>query len=235
MKKKSIMVRLGVVAMALTMITTSLSSGTLAKYTETVSGSTTLKIAKWDYGAKVGNSYLASSSTDLGTLLEASKSTKYDGVEDGYVAPGMHGSFNIDLTGAKEGLGSDVAADYTIYIDAEDYNLPANLKFAAGGVGVNLGADPEDTTPENYVSGKGFRIKAGTLSANTTGTQASVIVTWDWDYTQSGNLVGGDADDLQAGQITTGRQEIDLQDTIYITVEMTQKSPESKSGTVNGK
>lgn len=228
MKKKSIMVRLGVVAMALTMITTSLSSGTLAKYTEQVSAETQIKIARWDAGAYVdtagGNTYLGSESVDIGTLLKASKSKEYTGVANGRIAPGMQGTFNINVQGNKIGLTSDVDIEYKVYVDAEKYNMPTNLKFSSGSVGYDLSVDPSSLgSAPGYEAGLGYCIKTGTIEANNTKTD-TVQVEWKWLYEQSGNVVGGDEDDLEAGS-TDGKSDSDFQDNLIINVVMTQKKP----------
>lgn len=226
MKKKSIMVRLGVVAMALTMITTSLSSGTLAKYTEEVSASTQIKIAKWNAGAKVGSEFLGSTTTDLGTLLKASASKEYDGVANGFVAPGMTGSFDIVVTGQKEaGLTTDVAVSYKVYIDAEKHNLPGNLTFTAGGSSVNLAVDPESTSPENYETGLGYLLKADSIAPQATGDAATIRVEWNWPYQSTGNAKAENEEDLEAAQVETGSQDIDFQDNIVVTVVLEQKQP----------
>lgn len=232
MKKKSIMVRLGVVAMALTMITTSLSSGTLAKYTEQVSAETQIKIARWDAGAYVetsgGKDYLVStasgsSATNLGTLLKASKSKKYDGVANGRLAPGMQGDFTINVQGNKTGLTSDVDIEYKVYVDAENYNMPTNLKFSSGGESYNLAVDPSTTSDPKYTAELGYCIKSGTIAANSTGADA-VKVEWKWLYEQSGGVVAGDEDDLEAGD-TDGKSDSDFEDKLIINVVMTQKKP----------
>ncbi len=137
MKKRSIAARLGVAAMALTLVTTSLSSGTLAKYTSTYYGATTLKIAGWqtaaDFsykdqttGAETSKAMTAVESdfaaVDLAnTAYGASEAA---GVKDGQVvtgviAPGMGGEFKLDVYGAGKDAGlnsTEVDVIYKVFI-----------------------------------------------------------------------------------------------------------------------
>lgn len=84
MKKRSIAGRLGIAALALTLITTSLSSGTLAKYTSTFTGEGQLTVAVWNVGASFldgnGNfkqTFTSSEKLDLGTAAKITASSAY--------------------------------------------------------------------------------------------------------------------------------------------------------------
>lgn len=143
MKKKSIAARLGVAALALTMATTSLSSGTLAKYVASKQAGGQLTIAQWKAAAVVYDEGRVESTgatdatqqdgktmwsvydmdqtedvmfRDLYESAGYSANSK-DGVTKGKIAPGMEGKFTVgvDPTGGT-GVASDVDMDYEIWI-----------------------------------------------------------------------------------------------------------------------
>lgn len=222
MKKKSIAARLGIAAMALTLITTSLSSGTLAKYTTAVSGSATMKVARWNVGATtmVGGERkaLAESTLDMGTLMDTI-TNKPTNVASGTIAPGMSGTFEIGLTTAfssvmaawSGGEKTEVDTDFVVYVLPENYgNLPQNFtmssvtKVGSGGEVIkdNFKFQDPDSSPSSdvYDTTYGNILAKGTISKNTTGQGASVKVNWSWPYEASANKVSENAQDTDDGK-----------------------------------
>ena len=86
--------RLGVLALALCLITTCLLGGTLAKYTSTVAGEAVATVATWSFTAE-GQ---AATFTDINMKASGAK-----------VLPGDSGTFEVDLA-----AGADVGVAYTI-------------------------------------------------------------------------------------------------------------------------
>lgn len=152
MKKKSLALRLGILALALTLITTSLSSGTLARYTESVSGKAEFQVAAWNVGATI---WQTGKTAKYGTLDSAKPATLTDlisvtGTNTGVVAnkklaPGANGSFVISIDPSKiENIPTDVGFTATVYINPktstglrdDDGVLwetpPTNFKMTAG-------------------------------------------------------------------------------------------------------
>ena len=102
MREKSYVARLGALALVLTLMTTCLTGGTLAKFVTEVEGGAEATVAAWEFKA-TGNNGAALSSIDMGR-------TAYKGetIGDNVIAPGTQGSFDIVL----DGTGSDVGIDY---------------------------------------------------------------------------------------------------------------------------
>ena len=186
MKKKSIAARLGVAAMALTLITTSLSSGTLAKYTETFAGTTTMTVAKWNVGATVTMGSGASATTltstpvALGTLYDTA--TNKNGVANGKVAPGMSGGFVIDLTTAQQNVPTEVDTEYSVYIDGNSSEFPANFKMYEGS------SESNNIFTKTKTPGLGYLLKTDTIAAgemDTTKNAVKVNVNWKWPFEET--------------------------------------------------
>lgn len=186
MKKKSIAARLGVAAMALTLITTSLSSGTLAKYTESFAGTTTMTVAKWNVGATVTMGSGASATTltstpvPLGSLYDTATNKK--GVSNGKVAPGMTGGFVIDLTTAKQNVPTEVDTEYAVYIDGNSSDFPTNFKMYEGSNEAN------NVFSKKKTPGLGYLLKSDTIAAgemDTTKNAVKVNVNWKWPFEET--------------------------------------------------
>lgn len=187
MKKKSIAARLGIAAMALTLITTSLSSGTLAKYTTTYNATTTLTIAKWNPGVSIskdadGNQkwlYWSGTPVTTAALSETAYGVKSGAVKTGEIAPGMAGEFTIDVSSAGEDhkTVSGVAMDCQIYINKTG-TTPANFTMKIKDQGDALkfnDADKADPTL-GWKLGEPISLKANSNDAK------KVTVEWEWPY-----------------------------------------------------
>ncbi len=211
MKKKSIAARLGVAAMALTLITTSLSSGTLARYTSEYEGKATFKIAEWHTFAKLNNTAMAdgqavteSPTVNLfQTAVGYNQTTKHLGdgtkVSDEMLAPGMSGAFKIDIGTAEAVSGgtkkADVGTDYMVYIKpnttAGHAVMPKNMTMSST-VGtdastkkdisfVNAEADADYSEDYGTLLAKGSFLPGATASSG----QKEINVTWAWPYQSS--------------------------------------------------
>lgn len=116
MNKSNLVARLSVLTIALTLVTTSLIGGTLAKYTTTVTGDGSATVAKWSFNAysKQGDATFEVKLTD----------TANTNVTNGKIAPGSKGSFDIVI----DATGSETALDYKIEF-TNIQNKIDNLKF----------------------------------------------------------------------------------------------------------
>lgn len=158
MKEKSYAARLGALALALTLISTCLMGGTLAKYTTEITAEASATVAKWNF--------TANGKTDKITDLNLTPK-KYTNVDDKMLAPGMDGSFSIV---AKN--DSDVAATYTVSFTAT--NVPANLKFYKSTDGTAKGTEiTADKTDNNTY-------KVVTDQALAKSASETQYVIWDW-------------------------------------------------------
>lgn len=226
MKKRSIAARLGVAAMALTLITTSLSSGTLAKYTDTLQGTTKMIVARWNVGASVTangtTTALATSPVDFGDLANTA-TTKPANVATGRIAPGMAGGFDINLTSAADAsgaLGTEVDADYVVYIKPDKTgNLPTHFTMKLGAKTLDF-SDAEAEKDDTY----GFVLKSGTLKAGT--NTENLNVSWEWPYEPTSGNPANDADDTTYGEQT---EVSDRTTNFTVTVQFVQANPAASS------
>lgn len=109
--KKNPILKLFLLVVVLTMITSSLVSGTFAKYTTTVSATDTVTVAKWNANFN-GKGTASETLTKEFNLLETMSDT---GVADDLIAPGTSGSFALGY----DTSGSQVARNVTITLDAK--------------------------------------------------------------------------------------------------------------------
>lgn len=147
-------------------VTSSLVSGTYAKYTSELNDATgTAQVAKWAFAEdnKLDNlKFTLADTVDKSTLAENK------------IAPGTSGSFDIKLVNTT----SDVAVSFEIAVKTIE-NTPTNLK---------LYADSAHTT--EFKTGSPIK---GTLAAkDATGVTATIY--WVWDYEQTDVTTGDTAD-----------------------------------------
>lgn len=157
MKKRFNFGRLGALALALTLVTSCLTGGTLAKYTTEVSGTGTAAVAKWSF--KVNDSSETINNIALGDTIE-----NYSNIKEKVIAPGTKGKFTLNLDASD----SEVGVDYAVKIvRADGTTLPDNLKFEVDDQIYTLGASAEGT------------IAYDTSSDN---MKKPLIVEWEWPY-----------------------------------------------------
>lgn len=190
MKKRFNFGRLGALALALTLVTSCLTGGTLAKYTTSVSGTGTATVAKWAFkaGNAVGSSRFVEKSLDL-------KDTTVDGnvIASGKIAPGVKG-------------------ELPIYVDLSDTEVATEIK-------ITISVEGDNTLPENlyFIKSDNKKIKASELTAdgmvfNTvslTATEAAkykdenLSISWEWPYETEagdGSKTEGDSVDTSSGE-----------------------------------
>lgn len=129
MKKNRIFI-LGIVTMFVAILSLTLVSGTLARYTSIAGSEDTVKVAKWD--VKVNGTKLEDPENSTNTfnfdLFNTIKDTK-DGNDEtdvvaGLIAPGTQGQFTLALLNASE-VNATYSIDYTVTNTA---NIP--IKFS---------------------------------------------------------------------------------------------------------
>lgn len=190
MKKRFNFGRLGALALALTLVTSCLTGGTLAKYTTSVSGTGTATVAKWAFkaGDTAGSSGFVENSLDL-------KDTTVDEkvVASGKIAPGVKG-------------------ELPIYVDLSDTEVATEIK-------ITISVEGDNTLPENlyFINSDNKKIKANTLTAdgtvfNTvslTATEAAkykdedLSISWEWPYeteAEDGTQTKGNTADTSSGE-----------------------------------
>lgn len=138
MKKKSILGRIGIVAAALTLATTSMMSGTLARYQTAADIKATAIAAKWN-----------------ATVKDSTESTTLDGTQDIVLADTMvktSSTVNTDLIGNNAGkarIAPGTAGEYTFVVSTEGSEVPALFKMSV----------KQDSTKENMTLPKNVEVK----------------------------------------------------------------------------
>lgn len=172
------------------LLTTSIISGILAKYTSSATGSDTAMAAKWSF--LVNDTDIAdheSFDIDLfSTVLDSDGETTEDDVAVGedaaLIAPGTSGSFEISLENASE-----VTADYSLILSAAYENgNKVPLLFSVDGMSVE--GEPGDDFSLfalDDMSGDWFDIENGITWDNGDtpmgiGETKTVTVYWIWPY-----------------------------------------------------
>lgn len=188
MKKKSYVGRLGALALMLTVITTCLLGGTMARYVTEVTGSATAKVAAWSFKANNNGNDTTFTTIDLG---DTTNRTSYDGktLNKGVIAPGTSGNFTISI----DGTGSDVGIEYAIKIKASDgTTLPGDLLFSTVGITEAKSGSTLDT----------LTMPTGTIDySNTVDMKKDITIYWAWDFGENNDTSANDND--YAGQTWT--------------------------------
>lgn len=171
-QKKSYASRLGVLAVALTLVTACLLGGTMAKYVTEVTGTGSATVAKW--------SFTANGETETFTDINIASTayTNINNTDKNRIAPGTEGSFDITL----DATGSDVAVDYTIAF-SNLKNKPTNLKFYSDEAGT--------TEITNLATGFTGKID---YNATADAMKTTKTVYWKWAY-QTGSSDATDVAD----------------------------------------
>lgn len=196
---KKISGRLAGAAIALTLVTTCLLGGTLAKYTSTVSGTASAKVAAWSFDVTQNGATIQNTNIDLATTAYTETTLK-----SGVIAPGASGAFDLVI----DGTGSDVGIEYTYTIKAAtDSTIPK---------GFVIRVDNKD-----YVLNSTSDAVTIPYSAVQNDMKKTVPVVWLWAYDKNSNGVpaSDDADDTTFG--TTANSTISLD----ISVTGTQVEP----------
>lgn len=174
--KRSWISKFAGLVLVLTLITTSLVAGTYAKYVTSASATDTVTVAKWS--AKI-NGDLATTTTAAITFNIFD--TTDDGVDNGLIAPGTSGSFELtyDMTGTQVAhnllITMDVDSDFAS-IDNFDFFEDSTHTTAfttSGGAIALLDADFEPNAP----------------------TSSAITVFWAWPFETD----GGDTADTVDG------------------------------------
>ncbi len=195
--KKSYVARLGVLVVALTLVSTCLLGGTMAKYVTDVKGDGTATVAKWSFKANGQDATMTA--VDLA-------STAYGNINnDGgnKIAPGTEGSFDIEI----DASGSEVAVDYAITF-SNLQNKPDNLTFYSDADGTKKIDSLENCKDLN-----------GTIELADVSKTVTKTVYWKWPYGTSDKVDDNTADNT-AG--TPGNSAVSFD----IVVTGTQKAPE---------
>ena len=186
MKKRFNFGRLGALALALTLITTCLTGGTLAKYTSSTVGTGTATVAKWAVVLKA-NSTDQTSETFTFDLTDTG--INKSNVVDKKIAPGSTGSIPIEI----DANGSQVAATLSYTIN----------NSRRGDVPIKFYTDAEfkneiTFTDNTWTNTKDIKVGDVNDNAKLTGT-----VYWKWSLTDdTADTTEGSKETADTGTIT---------------------------------
>lgn len=194
------MMRAASALLVATMLTTSVISGTFAKYTSSATGTDTARVAKW--GVKItanGDTFAKEYAKDTEAYTETNTVVS---TSDKVVAPGTKGNMaSMTLSGTPEvavkvtyegtfALGGNWSVDNTYYCPLE---IKVNNDTLKGSE--YQSASEFETAVKEKIGAYSKEYAAGT---DLSGTGAdSLTVSWSWAYT------GDDAKDTKLGDATT--------------------------------
>ena len=129
--KKNRMMRLASILLVCVLLTTSVISGTFAKYISTTEGEDVARVAKWDIQLAVGEDDAAQMPFEDDVTVNLF-STAYDNVEsandDKVIAPGTTGRFGFSIQNKSE-----VTAEYEIIYTLENEDdIPIEFSIDGG-------------------------------------------------------------------------------------------------------
>lgn len=193
-RKKSIAARLGLTAFALTLVTTCMTGGTLAKYASEVSGTGTVLAAKWEF--KAGKGADAVSDSAFGDFTLAETKTTNVNVKNTAIAPGDSGTAKAYY----EFINTEVAATVTTYIKittAEKAKLPTNLEIKVDGTWTKVSTMTADT--DIKITTKDLSLADMSDSSKAKG---SMDIEWRWAFDETSNT-NKDTEDTANGKAPT--------------------------------
>ena len=128
--KKNKILRLGLLALALTLVTASLVSGTFAKYVTQATGTGTVTVAQWEATLTQGTTTLGSASSTESVTFDLFHNGNDTGVSaDTLIAPGTSGTFSFSY----KTNNSQVARSINVTMDVSSLITATNplgyLKF----------------------------------------------------------------------------------------------------------
>lgn len=200
--KRSFTGRLAAVTAVLCLVTMSLTSGTLAKYASSASGSANAVVAKWAIAFKSGDGNTTyDNSTTFELNLNDADQVAANLVKENKVAPGTDGSFAFQV----DGTGTEVAYTYTIELDLSGVTAPLAFYNNA-----DL-ADAHKITPAaNKIT------LTGDVLTTKTDLKDTATIYWKWDSTGIGTGTEDERD--------TALGEAAATFTIPVTITATQKT-----------
>ena len=195
--KKSVLFRIALVMLVLTMVTSCFVGGTFAKYVTSKTGADSARVAKFGVGVTVTGETFAEvyENKENGNTAATTASTKITvDAEDNkeVVAPGTKGNmFAIALTGTPE---VDVEVKYEAIVDLGDnwkdaddkYYCPLVITVGTSSV-YGLGFDSADAfeaAVENLIADHTAEYDANTDLSVTTNV-AVPSVSWEWPFSTS--------------------------------------------------
>ncbi len=181
MKHNKLFRRLSIAIASVLLITTSVVSVTLAKYTSKITGTETGDIAKWGFTVDGADAKTETWEAAIGRDAVAVTTA----VAEGKIAPGTQGSFKFTVTN-----DSDVSTTYTVNMSVDA--KPTNLKFYYDS---EFKTEYEIGTSDTKYDFKNNTAADGKLAIGDK-TGETITVYWKWAF----ETENGDEDDTKDGK-----------------------------------
>lgn len=230
--KKNKMMRLASAMMVMTLMTTSVISGTFAKYTTQDSGSDVARVAKWGVKVEAINfdMFTEDYKTDDDTATftgdySVSSANTDDLIEDDVLAPGTSGSFaNIKITGIPE-VAVNVKIDATVevsdnWIVEGDFYCPITVTVGTEGIsGLEYDSATEFATAiKNKIESKSAQYAPNKNLAEVYDT-TNLDLAWAWAFEGAADSKQTDVKDTALGDAAVST---DLTLNIGVKITVTQ-------------
>jgi len=198
--KKNWILRLGVLAMVLTLVTMPLVSSTYAKYVTSATGSDTARVAKWgvvvnaDVKNIFGDAYDVTPSDLSVDYATGTVTVKAAADNTNIVAPGTKGNFSFGVSGQPE---VSVAMTYDATIALSNWTVIASGDYQPIKWTIQRSSD------NKYWDGDSWEASSSNLTAaqldalidsldadyapNATTLANTYTVNWEWPFTTAGN------------------------------------------------
>lgn len=168
---------LGIVTVLVAVLSLTFVSNTFAKYTSTVTGNDTARVAKWAW--EIDDVALAKGATGVTvdlfeTIIDTKTGAEETDVKSELIAPGTTGSFSLKFDNLSE-VNATYAVDFTLTNTA---NVP--IEFSLSG------------DPGSWETDLNKLDIPATAIAMVNGT-ATVTVYWQWDFDGDDTSIGFDA------------------------------------------
>jgi len=187
---KNISVKLVVLAITLTLITTALVSGTLAKYTRGVSAADSVRVAKFAFNLKQGATQLATQASDtmtldLFTLNDTGLNDNGGTGNERIIAPGTTKSFTLTVENLSE---VDVALSFVLN-EVNPGQVPIYYTFNGQRYSSKLSGPYTGDNNGTYGNLAALAAAMGvTLQATdgSTATSGDYTLSWTWAFNTAG-------------------------------------------------
>lgn len=188
MKTRNRIFSLGLLLLVLALATSSLVSGTFAKYVTTANGTGAATVAKWDVSLTMGGETVADAYTGdvIFDLFETFADTGVDGKK---LAPGTEGSFNL----IYDTTNTEVAHNITLTLEPIGANNIAELQYLKF-------YKVKGTTETEIALTPGSPVEL--INENlgpTEGKSSTISVKWVWPFENSPGGTANDANDTDDG------------------------------------
>ncbi len=197
MKKSSLSMKLAALTLVMTLITASLVSGTYSKYTQQVTASDTVRVAKFAFNLKDGSgghTLTQSSNSGAIDIFKHSDAGVYGSGSTKIIAPGTTGtlSFTVEnLSEVKveaafvltETNSGNIPIYYTLGTGTQRYSAKLTGSYDGGGTYASLSALQD-----------AMKIASINASDGTTPVTNTVDLKWAWAFDSAGAAQTDDSD-----------------------------------------